>query len=189
MLAYERNIRHELNVQGGGKHGWFTSTADNHTKHEVCAQDKSIISAAMKGNFAPGSDAWQKIPCDIMHQPVDQPGECAPNVEPGSPGPEPPAESGYTFVGLGACRDADGKYGVWGVDELDNTSCEFTCNLDPKCAGYMSTAYGSYCQYFCSSPSPTCPNPGDGGTNTISKADNSSSSRYCWKKSSASAGI
>ena len=98
MLGYESNIRNELVASAAAsgsakKHGWFTSTADNHTKHEVCAQDKTIISASMKGDFAPGSDAWQKIPCDIIHQPVDQPGVCAPNVEPGAPGPEPKSES------------------------------------------------------------------------------------------------
>lgn len=38
MLAYEASIRAELQTgerSGSGSHGWFTSTADNHTKHEV----------------------------------------------------------------------------------------------------------------------------------------------------------
>jgi hypothetical protein len=34
MKAYETNIRSELSKQP--LHGWFTTTADNHTKHEVC---------------------------------------------------------------------------------------------------------------------------------------------------------
>merc|ERR1712129_460312 len=89
MLNYESNIRTELmsgdrqsGLQGSLKHGWFTTTADNHTKHEVCAQDKTLIAAVMKGRFAPGSPKWQSIPCDIIHQLL--PAHCEPNVEPGS---------------------------------------------------------------------------------------------------------
>ena len=39
MLSYESNIRSELMAsdRSSGKHGWFTSAADNHSKHEVCA--------------------------------------------------------------------------------------------------------------------------------------------------------
>jgi len=87
MLQYEANIRTELmsddrsSSSGPLKHGWFTSTADNHTKHEVCAQDKTIIAAAMAGRFRPGSSSWQSIPCDILHQPL--PANCPQNVEPG----------------------------------------------------------------------------------------------------------
>jgi hypothetical protein len=37
MLAYEANIRAELGggERSGGGHGWFTSTANEHHKHEV----------------------------------------------------------------------------------------------------------------------------------------------------------
>lgn len=89
MLNYESNIRTELmsddrksaSSAGALKHGWFTSTADNHTKHEVCAQDKTIIATAMAGRYQPGDDKWQSIPCDIIHQAL--PAKCAQNVEPG----------------------------------------------------------------------------------------------------------
>lgn len=85
MLEYESNIRSELMAadRNHGNHGWFTSTATNHTKHEVCAQDKVIIASAMAGRFGPGSIHWQVIPCDILHQPL--PANCAANVEPGEP--------------------------------------------------------------------------------------------------------
>ena len=70
MLAYEKRIRAELQADdrsgGGGKHGWFTCAADNHVKHEVCAQDKRIISSVVSSPPGPGASAWQQIPCDIM---------------------------------------------------------------------------------------------------------------------------
>ncbi len=102
MLAYESNIRAELQVDdrtGGGagasKHGWFTSTANDHTKHEVCAQDKTIISAAVAGDFPPSSSSWEKLPCDILHLAGWQPGStltnCAANIEPGNVPPRPPS--------------------------------------------------------------------------------------------------
>merc|ERR1712224_280804 len=49
MLAYEANVRAELMAadRKDFKHGWFTSTANNHTRHEVCAQDRAIITTAM----------------------------------------------------------------------------------------------------------------------------------------------
>lgn len=88
MLKYEANIRAELMSDNRKqepnsplKHGWFTSTANNHTKHEVCAQDKSIIASAMSGRYSPGSPEWQSIKCDILHQPL--PANCAANIEPG----------------------------------------------------------------------------------------------------------
>jgi hypothetical protein len=56
-------------------------TADNHSKHEVCAQDKTIITAALAGKLAPASPGWESLPCDIMHQ--ELPANCAQNVEPG----------------------------------------------------------------------------------------------------------
>ena len=82
MLAYEANVRAELSAQSKG-HGWFTSAADNHSKHEVCAQDKTIIAAAMAGRWQPGASNWEEIPCDIMHQKL--PAKCAQNVDPGLP--------------------------------------------------------------------------------------------------------
>jgi hypothetical protein len=70
MLAYEHNIRAELagEDRAGGKHGWFTSAADNHTKHEVCAQDKTIIAAAMAGRFAPASPKWPVTTAHNIHR-------------------------------------------------------------------------------------------------------------------------
>merc|ERR1712129_90684 len=89
MLGYEANIRAELMSDDRAssfplaplKHGWFTSAANNHTKHEVCTQDKTIIKAAMDGRYRAGGNKWQSMPCDILHQPL--PANCAPDVEPG----------------------------------------------------------------------------------------------------------
>ena len=85
MLRYEHNVRAELassDRAGAGRHGWFTSTANEHHKHEVSAQDKTIIAAAMAGSFAPGSPQWDNLECDILHQAAPG-GKCAANVEPG----------------------------------------------------------------------------------------------------------
>ena len=84
MLRYEANIRAELRASGreAAGHGWFTSTANEHHKHEVSAEDKALITAAMAGDFAPGSASWQSLECDILHQ-LPPGGKCAPNVEPG----------------------------------------------------------------------------------------------------------
>eukprot|EP00911_Craspedida_sp_UC1_P001938 UC1_evm2s1491 len=117
MLAYEHNIRTELlaqqqqqqgkavasrdNVTNIISHGWFTSTANNHTKHEVGPQDKAIIRAALlaasaavadgpssatttnSSSIPPGSPAWDDFPCDILHQSL--PAHCPVDVEPGLP--------------------------------------------------------------------------------------------------------
>ena len=85
MLGYEANIRAELAggervADGSAAHGWFTSTANSHHKHEVCAQDKTLIAAALYGNFPPADSRWQQLECDILHT---DGGACAPNVEPG----------------------------------------------------------------------------------------------------------
>ena len=45
--SYEADIRAELLLQP--EHGWFTSAADNHSKHEVCDQDKTIVASAVAG--------------------------------------------------------------------------------------------------------------------------------------------
>ena len=88
VKRYEANVRAELVARErvGRKHGWFTAVADNHTKHEVCAQDKTLITAALRANLAPGAAGWQRLPCDIIHQPL--PANCAADVEPGLPGYE-----------------------------------------------------------------------------------------------------
>jgi hypothetical protein len=101
MLGYQHNVRAELQLQGGSNatslHGWFTTTADDHRKHEVAAQDKTIISAVAsavpgEGGFTPGSSRWEQLPCDIMRQvsPPWHPANCAANVEPGKNSPKPP---------------------------------------------------------------------------------------------------
>jgi hypothetical protein len=84
MRQYETNVRAELSAGGRGEsgHGWFTSTANEHHKHEVSAQDKTLIKAAMEGSFKPGSPDWDKLECDILHQPAPG-GQCAANMEPG----------------------------------------------------------------------------------------------------------
>ena len=94
MLQYEANIRAELMAQEG-QTGWFTSAAVNHSKHEVAAQGKTIMAAAVAGGWARGAPDWQKIPCDMMHQPL--PANCAMNVDPGLPPgyvPQCPAANG-----------------------------------------------------------------------------------------------
>mmetsp|Transcript_29982 Transcript_29982/g.89712 ORF Transcript_29982/g.89712 Transcript_29982/m.89712 type:complete len:450 (-) Transcript_29982:193-1542(-) len=85
MLRYEANIQAELMADDRSStgHGWFTSTADNHSKHEVAAQDKAIIRHALAAELAPGDPGWSSIPCDILHQPL--PANCAPDVEDGLP--------------------------------------------------------------------------------------------------------
>ena len=74
MRAYEANVRAELRAadRAGSEdaHGWFTTTASNHTKHEVCDRDKAIIETVMSaGGYAPAASAWDDIPCDIIHGP------------------------------------------------------------------------------------------------------------------------
>ena len=72
MRAYEANVRAELVAAGRAKtgHGWFTVTADNHTKHEVCDRDKATIATVMKtAGYLPGATAWDDLPCDIIHAP------------------------------------------------------------------------------------------------------------------------
>ena len=74
MRAYEANVRAELGAadRAGSvdAHGWFTTTASNHTKHEVCDRDKAIIETVMRaGGYAPAASAWDDIPCDIIHGP------------------------------------------------------------------------------------------------------------------------
>eukprot|EP00658_Telonema_sp_P-2_P047012 TRINITY_DN3545_c0_g1_i2.p1 TRINITY_DN3545_c0_g1~~TRINITY_DN3545_c0_g1_i2.p1 ORF type:complete len:424 (+),score=79.11 TRINITY_DN3545_c0_g1_i2:37-1308(+) len=84
MLNYEANVRAELMAgdRSEAGHGWFTSTANEHHKHEVSAQDKTLIVAALKGRYSPGSQEWERLECDILHQPAPG-GACAPNIEPG----------------------------------------------------------------------------------------------------------
>lgn len=84
MLAYEHNVRAELqgSDRKGGRHGWFTSTANAHVKHEVSEQDKTIIASALAGSLAPNDPGWDRLSCDILHQPAPG-GACAPDWEPG----------------------------------------------------------------------------------------------------------
>ena len=83
MKAYESNIRAELQAGRDGKHGWFTVAADNHSKHEVCDQDKTLISAALARRLHPADPGWNSLPCDIIHQ--ELPANCAANRDPGLP--------------------------------------------------------------------------------------------------------
>ena len=85
MLKYESNVRAELGAreetaQHGVSHGWFTSTANAHVKHEVSAQDKTLIAAALAGRWSPGAPEWDAMECDILHT---SGGACAADVEPG----------------------------------------------------------------------------------------------------------
>lgn len=114
MLNYQHNIRAELQAsdrQGDSLHGWFTTVADDHTKHEVCAQDKTIISAVAspvpgEGGWTPGSIHWEQLPCDIMRQssPPWHVGECAANVEPGQSPPTPPKPPQPTPRSITHCK-------------------------------------------------------------------------------------
>lgn len=183
MKRYEHNIRAELSLQP--EHGWFTTTADNHTKHEVCAQDKTIITAAMSGVYPPGDDHWQSLPCDMLHQPL--PANCAQNVEPGAPPApqhEPASEAGFELLGHGACRDASGLYPAWGSGKSVNSECEVACTTDPDCDAYMSTDLGTYCQYYCTKglhKSSLCTEKGNGG-GMPTTTDHQDEARYCWGK-------
>eukprot|EP00935_MAST-01C_sp_MAST-1C-sp1_P000801 g801.t1 len=196
MKRYERNIRAELSQRGEGKHGWFTTTADNHVKHEVCAQDKTIIAAAMAGAFAPGGSRWEQLPCDIIHGPVDQPGRCAPDIEPGFPPHVPATRPGFRFLGHGACRDAAGKAGKyqrWGSrsgGNFDDVACAKLCADAPECDAYMSTDWNAtraytngYCQFYCTDATKggLCNTAGNGG-GVPTTSDNSSPLRACWLK-------
>eukprot|EP00933_Yihiella_yeosuensis_P035499 TRINITY_DN29055_c0_g1_i1.p1 TRINITY_DN29055_c0_g1~~TRINITY_DN29055_c0_g1_i1.p1 ORF type:complete len:277 (+),score=34.50 TRINITY_DN29055_c0_g1_i1:80-832(+) len=117
MRKYEADIRRELmakNRHGHGRagSGWFTSTANLHQKHEVSAQDKTIIRAALQYRLEPGDDRWNNLPCDVLHQPLPlhqpRPGDaCAINVEPGlksgtylgpGGGPDHLIQSGFTSL-------------------------------------------------------------------------------------------
>ena len=71
MLAYECNVRAELggsDRSSANSHGWFTTTATNHTKHEICHKDKRIIATVLNAGGWPASALeWQQLPCDILH--------------------------------------------------------------------------------------------------------------------------
>ena len=198
MLKYEAEIRAELMAddRADGQHGWFTETADNHSKHEVCAQDKTLITAALKGKFPPKSPSWEKLPCDIMHQPL--PANCEQNVEPGlAPGyephipddPEPQTEDGFSLLGYGACRDKDQTYPPWGSGSGTNQQCADKCRASDGCVAYMSTQneapgqQGS-CQFYCGSKGSLCTEPGTGGGNltTTDGSQQGSLLRFCWLK-------
>jgi len=136
MLGYEADIRAELvaDDRSGGGHAGFTETVDNHSKHEVCAQDKTIIAAALEGRFEPGSKGWDELPCDMMHQRL--PAGCEQNVEPGLPrgyqpvipgDPENTTEPGFMLLGFGACRTQDQRYPPWGGSGGSNKECAANC--------------------------------------------------------------
>ena len=66
MLAYESNVRAELGARA--EHGYFTTTASNHTHHEVAPVDKAIWAAGMRAaQLPPGDPGWDALQCDIMH--------------------------------------------------------------------------------------------------------------------------
>ena len=54
--------------------------------------------------------------------------------------PSPPSGPTYTFIGRGACLDAQGSHGSYStspsVDSSDHTNCQVSCNSDPACTGY-----------------------------------------------------
>jgi len=196
MKTYEANVRAELMADdrsaGRNAHGWFTTTADNHTKHEVCAQDKTIIATVMAaGGFPPSSPRWDEVPCDMLHQ--ELPANCPANVEPGYSAPMPDSQVGFNLVGVGgACRDAVGKYPAWGATRADNTACVTTCRASADCNAYMSTGWAggpppsgnenNYCQFFCyNGRSALCPEAGNGGGKLVT-VDHSDPLRVCWTK-------
>ena len=190
---------------GAHLHGWFTVAADNHSKHEVCAQDKTIITAALAGKGTPGSAGWDTLPCDIMHQ--DLPANCAQNVEPGLPlgyepripdDPEQTSEPGFKLLGFGACRDSNQRFPPWGNGGHTNTQCATKCRGTSNCVAYMSTqneepSMQYACQYYCKAVSALCPTPGtaDGATDKLTTTDGSQDGsllRFCWLKD-APAGV
>eukprot|EP01052_Picozoa_sp_SAG31_P030026 SAG31_NODE_3043_length_4753_cov_3.006016_4_plen_829_part_00 len=202
MLAYEANIRAELAADDRAdpsKHGWFTTTADNHSKHEVCAQDKTIMTAALARKFKPGDKGWEALPCDIMHQPLPG-GTCAQNVDPGLPPgyepkiptPEPKTEPGYTLLGFGGCTDGTGKTpaAVGNYTRGNNTYCAAICSADSTCLAYVSTEGPptALCRFYCSAKSDAkhshCDTVGDGGgkPTTADGGDWQDKVEFCWGK-------
>jgi len=194
MLAYEADIRAELMAEdrapGRLRHGWFTTTANTHVKHEVSAQDKAIIAAAMAGRYRPGSDQWQLLPCDILHR--QETGDCLPDVEPGYPEHEPHSEGGYVLLGHGACRDSHGRYPSWGTlsgDGAGNDKCKRACDVDISCDAYMSIDWSPmdvkrwrYCQFYCTEGvGGLCSREGSGGGRP-STTDHSDPTAFCWLK-------
>ena len=84
MLAYESNVRAELGARA--EHGYFTTTASNHTHHEVAPVDKAIWAAGMRAaQLPPGDPGWDALQCDIMHN-----AEGACSVRPPTGGAPPP---------------------------------------------------------------------------------------------------
>merc|ERR1719433_101830 len=103
-----------------------------------------------------------------MHN--ELPANCAQNVEPGlAPGYEPKIpddpeklrEEGFTFLGFGACRDANQQYPPWGSSTGTNKQCAAKCNSYKECLAYMSTQNEEpgevSCQYYCTVKSTLCP--------------------------------
>jgi hypothetical protein len=209
MLKYEAEIRAELMADDRAgsdpdnrpKHGWFTETANNHSKHEVCAQDKTIIAAALTGKFAPATPGWDAMPCDIMHQAL--PANCDQNVEPGLPpgqqpsipdDPENQTETGFRLLGFGACRDKAQKYPPWGSGSGTNAQCAAQCLANNDCIAYMSTqneklGQKDTCQFYCKQVDVKglCTKPGT-GAGPLTTTDGSQTGgllRFCWLKDHA----
>ncbi|CAE7381533.1 unnamed protein product [Symbiodinium sp. CCMP2456] len=65
FLAYESDIRTALASQQ--LHGWFTVVVTDHRLHELCAEDKRVIQAALTMQLTPKNGAWDVLPCDVLH--------------------------------------------------------------------------------------------------------------------------
>ena len=62
-------------------------SANSHHKHEVAAQDKTLIAAVMSdASLAPGSRGWQHLECAILHAQTPSGGQMQVNVPKGSKG-------------------------------------------------------------------------------------------------------
>eukprot|EP00439_Symbiodinium_sp_Y106_P075129 s636_g14.t2 len=65
FLGYESDIRNAL--AGQQLHGWFTVVVTDHRLHELCAEDKKVIQAALTMQVTPKNGAWDMLPCDVLH--------------------------------------------------------------------------------------------------------------------------
>ena len=69
--------------------------ANDHIRHEVCAQDKTIIQTGLSfynQALKPGDNAWNNIMCDILHGNSNV--SCAVDIEPGCTNPGDPFHPG-----------------------------------------------------------------------------------------------
>lgn len=202
MLEYETNVRGELMASDRSspgapfKHGWFTVVSTDHVVHEVCAQDKIVIRSVLARATRPGSGLWDALPCDILRNFAE--GDlCPSDVEPALAPHIPAVEDGYSFLGHGACRDAQGRSPAWGLVQQElqprsNDDCARLCSEHEACDAYMSMdwtpmtvhywKFWASCTLYCArGVGGPCTNPGNHGGVPSSVAE-AEPLHFCWLK-------